>query len=42
MKFLSVAILVFTLVSQEVVFGKRPQAAAILTFLWRVDGVEVV
>ncbi len=41
MKFLSVAILVFALVSQEVVFGKRPQAAAILTFLCKVDGVEV-
>ncbi len=41
MKFLSVAILVFALVSQEVVFGKRQQAAAILTFLCKVDGVEV-
>ncbi len=42
MKFLSVAILVFALVSQEVVFGKQLQAAAILTFLCKVDGVEVL
>jgi hypothetical protein len=42
MKFLSVAILVLALVSQEVVFGKQLQATAILTFLCKVDGVKVL